>query len=84
MARVYLLNIEDVNAYLERKEGRDTQTQSVEFVRTLTKQECQDIINHSRDRMSDAYSVEEFANEFNYAVENTISSEIYYIRVFED
>lgn len=78
-ARVYILSIHEVNEY---RDTVDEDIPSIEFLEGLTEKQVQAIVANSDDEKSDVYTLEQFIAEFNWAVDEPISSDTYYLRFF--
>ena len=82
--KVYLLNIDEVNAYVDKNYFREEfrRGEFIESVENLTEEDCRKIIDASRDRFSDCYSLKGFEAEFNYDIDSLLNSDRYFVRFF--
>lgn len=81
--RVYLLNIDEVNNYVEKNYFREEfGGEFLESVENLTEEDCRKIIDATPDRFSDCYSLKGFEAEFNYDIDSLLNSDRYFVRFF--
>lgn len=81
--KVYLLNIDEVNAYVDKNYFREEfGGEFLESVENLTEEDCRKIIGATPDRFSDCYTLKEFEAEFNYDIDSLLNSDRYFLRFF--
>ena len=80
MEKIYLINIDDVNDYIDDNGLSDDEIMQV--IMGMDEETCKKLVENSRDQYSDVYTLVEFEAEFNYDIDRVFNSDRYFIRMF--
>lgn len=80
MERIYLINIDDVNDYIDRNGLPEEEVMQV--IMGMDEETCKELIKNSFDQYSDVFTLEQFESDFNYDIDNVFNSTRYFIRMF--
>ena len=80
MERIYLINIDDVNDYIDRNGLPEEEVMQV--IMGMDEETCKELIKNSFDQYSDVFTLEQFEFDFNYDIDNVFNSTRYFIRMF--
>lgn len=80
MKRIYLINIDDVNDYIDENGFSDDDM--MQIIMGMKEDTCKEIIEKSNDQYSDVFTLEEFESDFNYDIDHVFNSDRYFIRMF--
>lgn len=80
MERIYLIRIDDVNAYIENNNLPEDST--MDFIMGADEDTCKMLVQNSMDRNVDVFTPKEFEAEVNYDVDGIYNSDQYFIKIF--
>jgi hypothetical protein len=80
MERIYLIKIDDVNAYLDSNNRPEDST--VEFIMGADEDTCKMLVQNSTDKNVAVFTPKEFEAEVNYDIFNIYNSDQYFIKIF--
>lgn len=80
---IYLINIDSVIDYLAANKLDELACVStIEFAENMSQELCMELCNKSSDMLCDLYTPKQFEAEFNNDIDNRISTDKYFIRIF--
>lgn len=80
MERIYLISIDDVNAYLENNNLPEDST--VEFIMGADEDTCKMLVQNSMDKNVGVFTPKEFEAGFNDDIFSIFNSDKYFIKIF--
>lgn len=80
MERIYLIRIDDVNAYLA--ENNLPEDSTMDFIMSADEDTCKMLVQNSMDGNVDVFTPKEFEAEVNYDVDGIYNSDQYFIKIF--
>lgn len=80
MERIYLISIDDVNAYIENNNLPEDST--MDFIMGADEDTCKMLVQNSMDRNVGVFTPKEFEAEVNYDIDGIYNSDQYFIKIF--